>query len=147
VLDIRAFHWGDIDALGLPQEAQASEAGTVDYRAMAMAHAASGPAWAVTRGDQVLAIGGLQLPWETKARAWALISKDADKADWVFMVLAARRMLGQAKWLGIKRIEAMVRTNWDAGERMLKMLGFKEESVKPMWGPDGATYSEWVRFT
>jgi hypothetical protein len=147
MLNIRAFHPADVDIMGLPQSAQEAEINAVDWRAMAFANAASGPAWAVVAGDEVLAIGGLQIPWPGRARAWSLISRDADIKRWPFLVLSARRMLRQARWLGIKRIEAVIRTGWAPGERLARLLDFEEETNMPYWGPDGGDYTQWVRFT
>ena len=146
MLELKPFHHTALDRMGAFQPVQAAQMQQHTlWREMTVQGAEHGPAWAVWDGPRVLATGGLRIIWQGRALAWALIADDAPTKAWPAMVLHARRMLRQAKWMGIHRIEAIVPHPWAPGERLVHLLGFQLEAIMRRYGPDGADYATWSR--
>ena len=146
MLELKPFHHTALDRMGAFQPIQAAQmAQHTAWRALTVEGAENGPAWAVWDGPHVLATGGLRIVWQGRALAWALVADEVPKRAWPPMVLHARRMLRQSRWMGIKRIEAIVPAFWEPGERLVAMLGFRCEAVMPQYGPDGSDYGLWSR--
>lgn len=82
---------------------------------------------------EVIAIAGIAERWEGNGTAFALVSCDAGRHMRV-VVRAIAGFLEQAPW---RRIEAAVDVGFDAGERMMRMLGFEREGLARAYTPTG----------
>lgn len=83
----------------------------------------NGIAMAVVDGDRVLAIGGVYKLWEDRGSAWGLLSDDIGSAM-PLIHKVVRRVLANSP---LRRIEAQVAVEHEAGQRWVRLLGFKHE--------------------
>lgn len=91
---------------------------------------------------QVIACCGCEERWENCATAWALLSADAGK-HMVWLVRAVRGFIWHAApW---HRVEAAVDVGFDAGDRLVKLLGFQREGIARAYRPDGGDCTIWSR--
>lgn len=91
---------------------------------------------------RVIACCGCEERWENCATAWALLSSDAGK-HMVWLVRAVRGFIWHAApW---RRVEAAVDVGFDAGNRLVQMLGFQQEGVARAYRPDGGDCTIWAR--
>lgn len=94
-----------------------------------------GEAYTMTCDGVPIACAGVQEAWNNRGVAWALISTDAG-LHMHAVTRAVRMYLTQfAKW---NRVEAYVDVRFTAGERWIKMLGFKIEGVMREFTPEGS---------
>ena len=101
-----------------------------------------GMSFSVIDGDEVLGCGGVVEYWDGRAAVWALLSGNCGRR-----FTAIHRAV--ATFFDLKRyrrLEATTATEFEAGHRWLKMLGFKMETER-MRGylPNGADASMYVR--
>ena len=146
MVEVRAFQAGDIRALGDVQPAQRDEfmAASARIESVILVN----PSWAIEDRDGVLAIGGLYrnpaLPH--RAQAWALVAARMSRAQKIAAVRIAGRILRQAKWMGIERVEATTVTGWRDAENVMRALGFEREAEgMKKYGPGGAAHDQWAR--
>lgn len=110
---------------------------TADLTALSEA----GLAWTGEHEGVILGIAGLAPQWENRALAWALIS-DAAGPHFKCIHKAVKRMLDVSEF---RRIEANVDVGFEAGERWMKLLGFKYEGYLTAFRPDGADMLMYAR--
>jgi len=94
-------------------------------------------------GDKVTAIVGMQLQWRGRAVVWALIG---NIKSWVKFHRAVNSLM--EKYIRINdiiRLEMTTEVGFVESERWARMLGFKEESLMPFYGPDGKDHKMMVR--
>ena len=101
----------------------------------------AGLAWAAEHDGVILGIAGLAPQWENRALAWALIS-DAAGPHFRKFHGAVLRFLEASDF---RRIEANVDVGFKAGERWMKLLGFKYEGYLTAFRPDGADMLMYAR--
>lgn len=100
-----------------------------------------GLAWTLEDDGEVLACGGLVPVWNGRFNAWLIVSKNAGRRMTTFY-RSIESIMGDLEY---RRIEAFVDVGFDAGIRLVKMLGFELESYKRAYRPDGADMLEFVR--
>lgn len=105
--------------------------------------AEAGPAYSAVHGDAVFACAGLIPQWNGRAVAWALIASEAGQ-HLVGIHKAVRRALDLHPF---RRVETAVRTDFDAGHRWARMLGFDREATMRGYAPDGYDYDLYARVT
>jgi hypothetical protein len=89
---------------------------------------------AVDDHGRVMVVAGFEERWEGHATAWALVSCDAGQ-HMRYIVRAMKGCLDHgAPW---RRIEATVDVGFEAGDRMLRMLGFEREGLARAYTPTG----------
>ena len=101
----------------------------------------AGLAWTAEHEGVILGIAGLAPQWENRALAWALIS-DAAGPHFRGIHGAVSRFLEASDF---RRIEANVDVGFEAGERWMKLLGFKYEGYLTAFRPDGADMLMYAR--
>lgn len=116
-----------VNNIGAPVEAQA--------RVLAC-----GPAVTMLRDGDVVACGGVTLLWRDVAEAWMRTSPLVE-AHPVALVRTVRRFLGTV-WrnLALKRLQCVVRSDYDRALRFAEHVGFRREAILHRYGPDGADY-------
>lgn len=103
----------------------------------------AGPAYSAVDGDAVFACAGLFPLWDGRACAWALIAAEAGQ-HFVAIHKAVRRALTLHAF---RRVETVVRTDFAAGHRWARMLGFQREATMRGYAPDGHDYDLYARVT
>lgn len=95
----------------------------------------NGEAYTMTKDGVAIACAGVQEAWENRGIAWALLTLDVGPHMRALTRAVSIYTNTLAKW---HRIEAYVDTRFPAGERWIKMLGFRIEGVMRQFTPDGA---------
>ncbi len=93
----------------------------------------AGPCFSAVDNGEVLACAGVVKQWENRAIAWGLISENAGR-QFVRIHKAVQRFLESTDF---KRVEAFVDSDFDAGHRWIKMLGFEYEGYMKNFSPLG----------
>ena len=93
----------------------------------------------------VIGCAGVLPQWKGRAIAWALIGA-MPRRCWPNVTKHAIAGLEQAHAEGSRRIEVNVRLGFKQGDLWVRRLGFAPVAPKPLWGPDGATFWEYVRY-
>jgi hypothetical protein len=109
---------------------------TIEYGADLVA---AGPSWTAFGPDGPVAAAGLAPQWDDHAKAWAMLADDAAQ-HLVAITRAIRRFLdGRPE----RRIDTAVRTDFAAGHRWARMLGFEREGTMRCWmgGQDHDLYA------
>ena len=140
-MTLRPYAAADLEAL-LLQPAQAHLQGQLAGHGYAQALEACEAYTCLVQG-RVIACLGLYRLHPGRALAWALIARDAGR-HFSALHRAARRYLRECR---ITRIEAHVDSDFAAGHRWLRLLGFERETPQGMRGftPDGRTCDLYAR--
>lgn len=103
-----------------------------------------GPCFTVLDGTDIICCSGVFNFWPGRGMIWSMISRHAD----------ARRMIGLHKMVTqyLKqdvpaRLEFIVDSDFSAGHRWARILGFKHEAHMPGWGYEGRDADQYVRFS
>ena len=100
-------------------------------------------AWSLWVGDRIVACCGTIEVWKNRHAAWAYFSTTSGK----YMARATRFTSRYILPAAHGRIEAIVRADFAAGNRWLKLLGFAVENppgILTAYGPDGSDYISYV---
>jgi len=123
------------------QPKQAMLAGNLADPAYVAALVASGNAYTALVDGRAVAYGGCLEMWQGRAYMWSLIGEDAGPHMRV-LVRAAEGYLKVAPW---RRIEAAVASDFRAGHKLVKLLGFEFEGRMKAFSPDGADHDLYAR--
>jgi hypothetical protein len=123
------------------QERQSVLAGNLSDPGYVAALCASGNAYTALVDGRAVAFGGCLEMWPGRAFMWSLIGEDAGR-HMRFLVRAADGYLKAAPW---RRIEAAVACDFEAGHRLVRMLGFEFEGRMRAFSPDGADHDLYAR--
>jgi hypothetical protein len=95
----------------------------------------------VTATGRVVLCGGVAKYWETRGEAWAFLDQKC-KEYMLGIHRAVKKFLSEC---GVKRIEASVYADYEAGHRWVRLLGFnlEAERLKSYFpgGKDAALYA------
>lgn len=107
----------------------------------------AGPAYTLIIDHHIVACGGVFLLEWHKAEAWVLLSTFFYR----YVKTAFREIKGYLKEIikayDLRRVQALVRPNFDSGKRLMYHLGFQEEGILRAYGPSGEDYSMFSRIT
>jgi hypothetical protein len=92
-----------------------------------------GPCFTALDGDEVLACSGVLRMWENRDQAWALMSQSSGR-HFVGIYRGIRRFL---EMHDARRVEATVDAGFEAGHRLMRLLGFEREGCMRAYLPDG----------
>ena len=123
--------------------AQESQAYLSRWITPEQSRALEGPyAFSAIDGDKVLGCAGVVEHWPGRGLAWAYLDKDIGR-NMVGVHRAVKRFFEVCP---VRRIEAAVDVNFDAGHRWVQMLGFELETVRmKAYRPDGGDCAMYVR--
>lgn len=93
----------------------------------------SGPCFTALDGEQVLACAGVMRMWDNRDQAWALMGAESGR-HFVAIYRGIRRFLDMHD---TRRVEATVDSGFDAGHRLMRLLGFQREGCMRAYLPDG----------
>lgn len=98
-----------------------------------------GEAWALVDGNETLAAAGVLPKWQGSVLGWALLSSGVAKPSrFLRLSREVKAFLGLLlRPGGVERVETPVRTDFEAGHRWAKFLGFREEGVMHKFWPGG----------
>jgi hypothetical protein len=123
------------------QPKQAMLAGNLADPAYVDALVRSGHAYAALDGHHAVAFGGCIEMWQDRAYMWSLIGEDAGP-HMRMLVRAAEGFLKAALW---RRIEVAVASDFRAGHRLVRLLGFEFEGRMRAFSPDGVDHDLYAR--
>lgn len=90
---------------------------------------------------KVLGVGGIVEKWKGRAEAWAILDQNS-REYFLCIHNAVKRFLNG---FNVRRIEAEVDCNFEAGHRWMRLLGFKKEADRMRFfdpaGNDCSLYS------
>jgi hypothetical protein len=104
-----------------------------------------GPAWTATFDGRVLGCAGVVINWIGCGVAWLVMTPEGRENHPLVAARLVRRLLPEAA-RGLRRLEADVLEGWEAGERLMRWLGFEKESRMPQYGPRGEAFCKWAFF-
>jgi hypothetical protein len=146
MIDIAPFEPGDLFEIDLQPQQVAEMAGMGDWRALADAMLAAGPAWTLRHQGRVLGCGGVGVLWRGRAEAWCFLANDIPKRVWPALHRIVVRALDKAQAdIPVRRLEASCAYGWPQGRRWLEMLGFGEAHLARCYSPDGADFWRFAR--
>lgn len=123
------------------QPRQAMLAGNLSDPAYVDALVRSGNAFTALADGRAVAFGGCLELWQDRAYIWSLIGEDAGP-HMRMLVRAAAGYLKAAPW---RRIEAAVASDFEAGHRLVRLLGFEFEGRMKAFSPDGVDHDLYAR--
>lgn len=124
------------------QIAQRTMADTILKPGYGDALALSGPCFTVLIDGHPVACAGAQEFHPGRAEIWALLSRESR----VLMRPMTRAAIGWFEQCQYARLEINVATDFDAGHRWARMLGFRQEGPeKPAYARDGGSVISYVR--
>lgn len=98
--------------------------------------------YTVLKDGKPIACGGVLEYWMGRGEAWAVLDAVSRK-DFMAVHNAARRFIAA---INMRRIEAVVQTDFTAGHRWLRALGFQMEApLLKAYDPDGRDFSLYAR--
>ena len=99
--------------------------------------------WTGLIDDKVVACAGFITLWPGRHQVWAVISATIGPAGMLQLSRAVLRALA----LKTGRIEAVVASEFEAGHRWARLMGFSLETPQPMrhWFPEGGDASLYSR--
>lgn len=104
----------------------------------------AGDAWAlVDDAGECIAAAGTMPKWEGSAIAWALLSDRAARPS--SLLRLTKEVLRYLHVAGIERVETVVRTDFAAGHRWAKFLGFTAEGNMHRYWPGGVDCTLYAR--
>lgn len=110
------------------------------------AYAKRGSAYAMEEKGLPIAGAGVMPVWDGVYEAWAMIGSQVGRAAMVRVYKETQLFLG---FLfddpAVRRVQTQVKTDFLAGHRFARMLGFAEEGVLRRYGPDGSDYTMYSR--
>lgn len=100
-----------------------------------------GESYSLLVDGKVIGCGGVCDITPKRGFVWALVSKDAGK----HLLKATRIVKSYLDDKDYRRLETGVKTDFIAGHRWVKMLGFEREGTMRKWGEDGNDYDMYAR--
>lgn len=104
-----------------------------------------GTAHTVLDGFDVMCCCGVVSFWPGRGMIWSLISAKVNGRKLLELHRLITRHLRDSEQPA--RLEMVVDTDFAAGHRWARMLGFKHEAHMPRWGLDGRDADQYVRFS
>lgn len=98
---------------------------------------------AIGEDGHILGSGGISPLHNGVGDAWALFSVEMQPGaarTWVHIDQAVRRFLHSHLGKDFRRIQTVVRSDFEHGHKWAKRLGFGEPQLLDGWGPEGADY-------
>lgn len=130
-----------------PQEKQVQEYGRLREHGEAMTDYLESECNTVSiqRNDETIAIFGIIPLPNNGCHGWLFFGDDVKGADLVIAVRMLRGSMEALQEIGYDWIQTPVRKDFPQGERMVKMIGFKETEIEEDLMDDGTMYKYWMR--
>lgn len=95
---------------------------------------------------QVFAITGLAPIWEGVAEAWFIPTKEMSAKKIQTIRLVRRELDAAIERLKLRRVQAVVRSDFVDAHKLAKFLGFESEGLMKKYGPDGLDYERYAKW-
>lgn len=105
-----------------------------------------GLAWTGSIDGRIVGCGGILPQHAGRGLCWLAVLPDLPRRAWIEIRAKAAAVLAHAHRLGLRRIEADVRTTFAAGRRFALALGFEIEANRPLYDADGGASLLMARF-
>lgn len=135
---VRAFLPDDIKQMRLQPHQEYLKAWLNDTQ---LAMAAEYPSRTGEVDGVPVASAGILPMWPGRYQAWAYLAADAGK----YMTKIHREVYGFLESTDAKRVEAVVDSDFRAGHRWIKLLGFEWEGTMRCYTPDGRDCDRYAR--
>ena len=104
------------------------------------------PAWTGLVSGRVVGCAGVLPAWPGRGTAWALLTHDIPRPAWAWLARAMRLRLDDLQdQPAFRRIDCQVASEFPAGHRLARALGFVPEGVMRSYGADGRDYCMYAR--
>jgi hypothetical protein len=124
---LKSVFWGEAATVGLLHPA---------------VHAlySTSPGWTVTCEGRFLCAMGIVAPYPGFGEAWCVAGPEirGNRAHTLYFVRTSKRViLGVARDMGLRRLQATVDATWKEGQKYVEALGFRPEATLRKYGPAG----------
>lgn len=99
-----------------------------------------GPAYTVRVRSQIMVCGGVAHYWPGVGEAWVVTTDLIPRYPLSFHRTVKRMLRQLCRDMGLQRLQAAVPANHTVSRKWLERLGFRQEGLMPMYGPQGKTY-------
>ena len=99
----------------------------------------------IQRNDMTVAVFGIIPLPNNGCHGWLFFADDVKGSDLVVAVKMLRAAMEALHEMGYEWIQTPVRTDFEQGERMIKLLEFKETEIEEDLMDDGTMYKYWMR--
>lgn len=93
--------------------------------------------WTGLIDGKVAGFAGIQVKWEGRGLAWAMLSPHLTPRNFIRVHNKVRDILDTAQIQRLRRIETAVRVDFQAGHRWAGALGFEREGLMRRFTPNG----------
>lgn len=107
----------------------------------------NGPAYTVWLDNDILACGGMVIPWAGLGHVWAVLAPLALEHTMIIHRIAKRQLHSVIKEHGLRRVEATVMKDFEVGQEWLYSLGFVYDGFAEAYGPNGEDFFRYVLLT
>ena len=102
-------------------------------------YAVKGPAWTLFHLEKIIASAGFYIMWPGVAEAWLMTTPLVYQYP-VSFIKGTKEVFRRIDTIGLKRIQATVKSEDRRAVKYLEHLGFKIEGFMPKYGPDGSDH-------
>ena len=96
---------------------------------------------------KVYAVTGLAPLWDGVSEAWFIPTEDMQHKKVQTIRLVRRELDAAIERLKLRRVQAVVRSDFDGAHKLAKFLGFQSEGLMKQYGPDGLDYVRYAKWT
>ena len=99
---------------------------------------------ALMDGSEIVAVTGLAPLWDGVAEAWFLPTREVKNKKLRTIRLVRKEFDAAIKRLKLRRVQAIVRSDFTDAHKLAKFLGFESEGLMHKYGPDGSDYERYA---
>jgi hypothetical protein len=110
------------------------------------AFTAPGRGLAFIERGKVYAVTGLAPLWDGVSEAWFIPTEDMQNKKVQTIRLVRRELDAAIKRLKLRRVQAVVRSDFENAHKLARFLGFESEGLMKQYGPDGLDYERYAKW-
>jgi len=99
---------------------------------------------ALMDGGDIVAVTGLAPLWDGVAEAWFLPTREVKNKKLRTIRLVRKEFDAAIERLKLRRVQAIVRSDFTDAHKLAKFLGFESEGLMRKYGPDGSDYERYA---
>lgn len=142
---ILPFHPSHMVGLKPIRKADLLSLGGFDPIALGHKYYLAGPARSYFVGHEIIAVIGIMSIWSGVGEVWMLTTDKVDKHKEFFHSSTVELMTGIVKTLKLHRVQCTVDSRNEKAIRWMSKLGFEQEAVHRMYGPDKVDHLRFAR--
>jgi len=101
---------------------------------------------ALLDGGKVYAVTGLAPLWDGVSEAWFIPTEDMQHKKVQTIRIVRRELDAAIKRLKLRRVQAVVRSDFKSAHKLARFLGFESEGLMKQYGPDGLDYERYAKW-